>query len=539
MKITFCGAAGSVTGSSYLLETEQGNILVDCGMFQGAKNLLKRNYLDFPYDPKSITAVLITHAHIDHSGLLPKLVKNGFKGSIYTARPTNDILQILLYDSAHIEESGIKYANRIRKRQGRPLKEPMFKKEDVTETLQMIEEMEYHNSFKPIDNITATFFEAGHIMGSSYLELQIVENGITKKFIFSGDIGRSFQAFIKDPEVSESADVLFIESTYGNRLHKKSSDTKKEITAVLDKVVKTNGTLLIPSFAVGRTQEMIYQFFELFDKHKIPPVNIYIDSPMGDKVTQIYGENKDLYDSKTVEYLRQGKDPLDLKLLHFIKSSRESKELNKMPGPKIIISASGMCHGGRIMHHLKHNIWKDNCYILFVGYQGKGTLGRKIIEGAEFVKILGEKIAVQATVHTIGGLSAHADRDDLLSWLNFYRKSSPLTFTVHGEPDVCAEFSKTIADKFGYKTIVPDWLDNVDFTFTPDSVDYRITSHETNVDYNNEKNKLVQNFNTLTQYFDEIEKTGADTHKKENARIFLEKLNRIITDNFDDFKSGK
>ncbi|MCG8569524.1 MAG: MBL fold metallo-hydrolase [Spirochaetes bacterium] len=534
MKIDFLGAAGSVTGSNYLLETDGGKILIDCGMFQGSKKLLKRNYLDFDFDPKEINAVIVTHAHIDHSGLLPKLVKHGFKGVIYTARPTMELLNILLYDSAHIEKMGIDIANKYRKRKGLPLKEPLFTDEDVSRTLPLIIEMEYHQKFKVLDNVNACYKEAGHILGSGFVELDITENNHTKRFVFSGDIGRSFQSFIRDPEVSEQADVLFIESTYGNRSHKKWADTEKELVKALEEVAKSGGTLLIPSFAVGRTQEMIYKFFELYDKHKIPKIPIYIDSPMGNRVTEVYRENKDLYDQKTMEYLKDGKNPLDLKLLIITQSAKDSIALNETPGPKVIVSSSGMCHGGRIMHHLKHNIWKPNTFILFVGYQAKGTLGRQIIEGAEKVKIMGQQVAVKSKVFTIGGLSAHADKDELLSWLKFYQSSKPLVCTVHGDPDVCESFSRAIQEKFQLKTIVPDWKDSTFFTFHNDRVEYQHNKYNMEYHFQSVLDKYQDKINQVQSLLSGIDQ-NTTLLDKEYTEDFVNKLTKKLEEALDDY----
>lgn len=538
MKLTFYGAAETVTGSQYLLETSQGKMLIDCGMFQGNKELRDRNYLDFEYNPQDISCVIVTHAHIDHSGLLPKLVKHGFNGKIFVARPTEELLEILLKDSAHIEEMDIKRENKWLKRNGQKERKPLFTTEDAEKTLKMIETVEYHEEFSPLSNIKAQYKDAGHIMGSGFVELEIEENNITKKIIFSGDIGRSFQAFIRNPEVSQKADLILIESTYGNRNHKSDSDTANELVSILKQIVQSKGTLIIPSFAVGRTQEMIYQFFELSLRNNIPPIKIYIDSPMGDKVTQVYSQNKDLYDKKTLEYLKNGKTPIDLSLFKFTKSVDDSKKLNNTPGPKVIISASGMCEGGRVVHHLKHNLWKPNTHILFVGYQARGTIGRRIIEGAKRVKILGDSINVNAQIHTVGNLSAHADKDGLLSWLHFYQKSNPQIFVVHGESDVCPIFADTIANKYGFVSYVPKWRDTATINLKKESIDINFKHKEEKTDYISQKEKLFNNISSTKEILTKLEskkdftKQSTDFMKNLNNEIEI-LLEQIKTDTQD------
>lgn len=471
MKIGFHGAAGTVTGSNHLIETEGGRVLIDCGMFQGPREIRSRNLGRFFYDPATIDAVIVTHAHIDHSGLLPKLVKNGFKGPIYVNHATAELLEVLLHDSAHIQSIDASWENRKRKRRGQDLIEPLYNDEDVNTTLSMIQEIPYHVPFNPLSNIRAVFQDAGHIMGSSFVEMDITENGITKTMIASGDLGRSHQSIINDPEVGDHADIVLMESTYGDRQHKTATDTQKELIAILKEVSQDKGTLLIPAFAVGRTQEMVYRLFELSQEHKLPKIKIFIDSPMAGKVTQIYEENKDLYDDKTTEFVRNGLNPLDQPEFTFTESARESKAINDVPGPKVIISASGMCDAGRIVHHLKHNIWKSNTHLLFVGYQARGTLGRRIIEGAKKVTILGETLQVNAKIHTVGGLSAHADSDEMISWLRFYKQNDPDVFIVHGDPDVSVKFGERIRQDIGLNTHIPDWHDTADLTFNQDSID--------------------------------------------------------------------
>lgn len=537
MKISFHGAAETVTGSNHLIETENNKFLIDCGMFQGPKNINARNYNEFDYDPKTIDAVIVTHAHIDHSGLLPKLVKQGFNGPIYTTHATKELLEILLYDSAHIQLFDLKWKNKKRARQGLPLREPIYTDRDVDRTLSLIREIDYHARFKPVPNVIAKIYDAGHIMGSGFVALDITENGITKKLIASGDLGRSHQAIIDDPEVIQKADMIMIESTYGDRIHKTLSNTNKELLELLEMVFKEKGTLLIPAFTVGRTQELLYHLFELADEKKLPKIKIFIDSPMADKVTRIYEENKDLYDQKTLEYIKQGKNPLDQAEFHFTKSSHESKEINEAEGPKIIISASGMCNGGRIVHHLKHNIWKENTHILFVGYQAVGTLGKRIVEGAKVVTIMGESYRVKSQIHTIGGLSAHADQNELIAWLRFYKESNPKVFLIHGDPQALIEYSKVIKEKLGFENYTPKWHDSAEINFLEEGLNIEMKHPETIADSSKNKDRwssVSKNINDIIKQY-----ASQDLSHKEQGVVdeLLNQLSKKAEDIVEEFKA--
>ncbi|MBN2545391.1 MAG: MBL fold metallo-hydrolase [Spirochaetes bacterium] len=529
MKLSFYGAAGSVTGSCFLLETEGKNILIDCGMFQGKKELRNRNEMDFPFNPGEIDAVIITHAHIDHTGLLPKLVKYGFKNKIFLTKATCDLAEILLYDSQKIQAGDAEWKNRKRKRQGLKPIEPLYDEKDVDNTLKLFNCLDYHKNFNPVLNINAVFMDAGHIMGSGFLILTVRENNIYKKIIFSGDIGRPNQAIIKDPEVSTDADIILLESTYGNRIHKIEADTNKELVSILDEVRKEKGVLLIPAFAVGRTQEMIYRFFELYQKHNIEPVDIYIDSPMAAKVTRIYEKHKELYDSKSLEYLQKGDNPLSFEHVHLIESVDDSIKLNKSKGPLAIISASGMCDSGRITHHLKHHLWKSNTHVVFVGYQAAGTLGRLLVDGAKKVKIHGETIEVKAKIHTVGGLSAHADREQLISWLKFYEKRKPQTFLIHGEPEVCREFSENITKKFNLKTYIPEWGDTAEIIFKEKEVEISFKKKAFKIKFEDEKAVWLDSVNQINNIIKEWDKY--DLKKKAALEEILKGINDFIKEN--------
>ncbi|HPP05078.1 MAG TPA: MBL fold metallo-hydrolase [Spirochaetota bacterium] len=532
MKLIFNGAAKTVTGSCYFLETENSKILIDCGMFQGEKELRERNYLDFNFKPEEIESVLITHAHIDHTGLLPKLVKKGFCGTIYTTFETKELLRVMLLDSAHIQNMETEWENKKRERKGLPKIEPLYTEEDVDKTLKLIKGVEYHKDFFPVKDIKVKYMNAGHILGSAFLELNVTENNITKKIIFSGDVGRSNQAIIQNPEVLENADIVIIEATYGNREHKKDEDTEKEIFEMLNEVIKSNGTLIIPAFAVGRTQEMIYRLFEIFENYNLPEIDVFIDSPMAKEITEIYKKMTDSYDIKTREYIKRGISPLERRNFKFIETLEQSKSLNNNNGPKVIISASGMCDSGRVLHHLKHHIWRENSYILFVGYQAKGTLGRRIIEGAKIVNILGDSVKVNAKVFTIGGLSAHADVKELLAWLRFYISSKPQIFIVHSEEEVAESFSFIIEEKFNLKPIIPDIGDEINIQFKDKELEVSFNKNIAQLNLNEQKEIFEKNISKIKEYLNENE----GYNKKSFLNMFLKRLNKNIEELLEEFK---
>ncbi|HOV15224.1 MAG TPA: MBL fold metallo-hydrolase, partial [Spirochaetota bacterium] len=470
-QIKFLGASRSVTGSCYLVKTTDCSFLVDCGAFQGDKELLKRNKEDFDFDIDSIDFVLITHAHIDHSGLLPKLVKYGYNKTIYSTHASIELMKILLEDSARIMKSDCEWKNKKIRKAGEKEEIPLFDEEDVKKCEQLFEKIVYGKQFKPSENISITFKDAGHIMGSAIIELKITENSLKKTIIFGGDLGHKNQAIINDPDIFKDADVVIIESTYGDRNHKDQTTTNDEIVSVLKDVYNTKGTLLIPAFALGRTQEIIYRFFELSEKHNLPKMDIYLDSPMGEKITEIYRTNQDLYDFDARKYIDSGKHPLYLPLIKFVYTKDQSIKLNDTPGPKIIISSSGMCEAGRIVHHLKHNIWNPLTQILFIGFQAENSLGRRIVNGEKKVKIFGENVNVMAKIHTIGGLSAHADQKELLEWLINFKNKKTKIFLVHGEDKSLNALSSEIKNQLGFNTFIPDYKDIYDLEFLEDETE--------------------------------------------------------------------
>ncbi|HEX3047863.1 MAG TPA: MBL fold metallo-hydrolase [Bacillota bacterium] len=457
MQITFCGAAGTVTGSSYLVETRSGCFLVDCGMFQGPKEIRELNHHDFIFNPGALDFVLLTHAHIDHSGLIPKLCKSGFKKEIYATKATVELCGIVLPDSGHIQEMEIEWRNRKRQRAGAPLEEPLYTASEASSCLIQFRAKQYSEEFQPLPGVRVRFWDAGHILGSAIIEVFITEDGTTTKVVFSGDLGQKNQPIIEDPTPIAEADYLLIESTYGNRIHEDQDQKVELLRKIIIEAVNSGGNLVIPAFAVGRTQDLLYYIKSLLRNGQIPRIPVYIDSPMAVSVTEIYRNNPECYDEETCELFAAHESPFEFPNLHFIRSTEESKQLNATAKGAIIISANGMCEAGRILHHLKHNLWRPESHILFVGYQAEETLGRRLLEGAKVVKIMGEEVNVQAKVHSIGGFSAHADQVGLLDWLEGFTKKPRGLFIVHGENGAQKEFAAVIKQRFNIDSLIPCW----------------------------------------------------------------------------------
>ena len=460
MQLTFLGAAMTVTGSSFLLETSDRKILIDCGMFQGSKTLQAFNRRPFPYNPGEIDAVFLTHAHIDHSGLLPKLVKEGFKGVIYATKSTTELCSIMLPDSAHIQEFDAEIANRKGKRAGRPPAEPIYTIEDARNSLTYFSSVKYNVEMQVSDTVTVRFRDAGHILGSSILEVWVTEEGKATKLVFSGDLGQPGQPIIKDPTYIEEADYVIMESTYGNRSHEEFADKEEALAAVINETVQRGGNVIIPAFAVGRTQILLYYLFLLQKEGKIPEIPVIIDSPLAISATDIFKNNPQDFDAEAYNllYLEQP-NPFLMPNLKFTRTADESKALNDIQEPMIIISASGMADAGRILHHLKHNLWRPEASILFVGYQAEGSLGRRLTEGAKKVRIMGEEISVKAAIHDLEGFSAHADREQLLDWVAAFRVKPANIFLVHGEAAAMEALTATLKEKFNIDAYSPRYGD--------------------------------------------------------------------------------
>jgi metallo-beta-lactamase family protein len=432
VKIEFVGAARTVTGSSYIIKNDDFTVMVDCGMFQGKRELRERNHLNLIYAPPEIDALLVTHAHIDHSGLIPKLVKEGFSGPIFATKATVDLLTVMLPDSAHIQEMDTVWINKRNKKLGRPSVDPLYVQDDAHAAIHKLTSTAYGQVFDVVPGVQARFNDAGHILGSASLEMWVTENEKTTKFIFSGDQGPKDQAIIRNSQQIVDADYLLIESTYGDRLHKSKPDTYAEFRDIINQTYNKKGNIVIPSFAVERTQEIIYTLAQLFRAGEIPKIPVYIDSPLAISATEIFRENTQCFDDETRKLLESGQTPLDFPNLTFVRSTAESKKLNEKAKGAIIISASGMCTAGRIKYHLQNNLYKPDSSVLFVGYQAEGTLGRSLVEGAKRVRVYGEDVVVNAKIYTLGGFSGHADHDGLLEWMGSIKNEKLKVFVVHG-----------------------------------------------------------------------------------------------------------
>jgi len=462
MNIKFLGAAMSVTGSCYLITTDKYKFLLDCGQFQGSKILEKLNFEKFGFDPTTIDFMILSHAHIDHCGRIPLLTKRGFRGKIYCTDATGDLVEIMLKDSGYIHEKEAEWDNKKALRAGRPLVEPLFTVEDAAASLQYLSPVLYDQLIDINPDIKVRFRDAGHILGSSILELWLQEGDRGSKVVFSGDLGMKNKPLLRDPAIIEEADYLIMESTYGNRLHESSKDSLEQFIQIILKTIKREGTVVIPSFAVGRTQELIYQLNMYYDKDEefkrvMKDIMVYVDSPMATSATEVFRKNAQVFNDETRDYILKGDNPLDFKNLRFTRSSEESKQLNLIDEPKIIISASGMCDAGRIKHHLKHNLWNEKSSIIIVGYQAPGTLGRSIVEGDKNVSIFGDRIHINAEIYDLEGFSGHADKDGLLEWLSGFKKMPRKVFLVHGEEEAKQAFANTVKQALGYDcTVVED-----------------------------------------------------------------------------------
>lgn len=459
MKIEFCGASSGVTGSCHLVTTENYKILLDCGQFQGGKAMEVMNYEEFPFDPSEVDYMILSHAHIDHCGRIPLLVKRGFKGDIYCTDATADLLEVMLKDSGYIHEKEAEWKNRKNERAGRPLVEPLYTCNDAMEALKFVKPVLYDQLVELNPEMQIVFNDAGHILGSAITELWVTEGDSVSKIVFSGDLGVMDRPILRDPTIIKKADYVIMETTYGNRLHPQNAMDVKTLMDIVVKTARRGGTTVIPSFAVGRTQELIYEFNQYYENHEeyrkdLENLMVYVDSPMATTATEVFRRNAQVFDEEMKETIARGDNPLDFKNLKFTRSTEESMFLNQDRHPKVIISASGMCEAGRIRHHLKHNLWDKKSSVIFVGYQAEGTLGRMLVEGAEKVTLFGEEIQVNAEIYNLEGFSGHADRDGLLTWLGGFKKEPKHIFLVHGEPDAKADFAETVREKLGFHPIV-------------------------------------------------------------------------------------
>lgn len=464
MKIQFLGAAQTVTGSCYMIEAGENRFAIDCGMHQGNKEIEKRNVAKQGYLPKNIDFFLVTHAHIDHTGLLPRMARMGFEGKIYCTAPTRDLLEILLQDSAHIQEMEAEWATKKQSRKGKKPVPPLYTQADAARVSRFFEPVEYNVSFSPCKGVTVTYRDAGHILGSAFLEVEIVENKQRSRLIFSGDLGRPNQLIVnnpQNPELSET-DYLFLESTYGDRNHKDEQHSRQELAEAIAYSYAKGEKVIIPAFAVERTQEVLYTLFLLEKEGKLPEdLPIYLDSPLAIRATEIFRKHPKYVDKDMRALLSSGQDPLAMPNLRYTLKSSESMALNSFEGPAIIIAGSGMCNAGRIRHHLRHNVWREGASIVFVGYQGIGTPGRKLVDGAHNIRLFGEDIAVQAKIFTIGGFSGHAGQQQILDWVEAFSRKEMKVFLVHGEENSQRILSGALHKKLGLDVHIPRYLEEI------------------------------------------------------------------------------
>ena len=463
MKLHFFGADQCVTGSCHCLEVNGKRILIDCGLQQGRDEV---DNSSLPFHAGNIDYVLVTHAHIDHSGRIPLLVKQGFRGRILTTRLTAQLMDIMLQDSAHIQESDAEYKNRKNLRAGRPVVEPLYTVEDALQVKEFITTCEYGETVDLCEGVQVECIDAGHLLGSASMKLTVTENGETRTIVFSGDIGNVDQPIIRDPQFFHQADFVVMESTYGNRNHTEVWSYTDELAQIIDETLGRGGNVVIPAFAVGRTQELLYFIREIKDKQLVksnPDFPVYIDSPLARRATTIFTGDLDGYlDADALALVQDGTHMFNFSNLRMTETVEESKGLNEDGIPKVIISASGMCDAGRIRHHLKHNLWKPECTIVFVGYQGEGTLGRSLLEGVRSVKLFGEEIAVHAKIVNFQGLSSHADRDHLLAWIADIKAPKPQhVFIVHGDREVAPYFAESV-EKLGFTAHAPQYTEVYD-----------------------------------------------------------------------------
>ena len=464
-KLTFYGATEGVTGSSYILETGGKKILLDCGLFQGSREEEKANKEPFQFEVNKIDAVVLSHAHLDHSGRLPKLVAEGYNGALYMTNSTAELLEVMLKDAASLQQRDTEWENKRRRRAGKAEIEPMYTIEDVEQALSLCDGSAYGQRREIVDGVEVCFRDAGHILGSSIVEVFITEQGVEKKLVFSGDLGNSCAALLRDPEVVEEADVLLLESTYGDRNHRPMDETLEEFKSIISEASENGGNILIPSFAVGRTQEIIFRLGELYQKGMLRHQAVYLDSPMAIAVTEIYHRYQNVYNTEDAAAMRQGKVGslhTFLPVLRYSTSTEESMALNKVEAGAIIIAGSGMCTGGRIRHHFKHNLWRRNAHVIIVGYQAIGTPGRALVDGAKVFHLGGDKIAVNASIHTLGGFSAHASQSQLLDWLKHFNKPQPRLFLIHGEAEAKSAFQAYLARQ-GWSADIPHNGESISF----------------------------------------------------------------------------
>ena len=464
MKITFHGAAAEVTGACFLVETSEVRFLIDCGMFQGGREADRKNLAALGFGIEQLDFVLVSHAHIDHCGLLPRLTNFGLHGPIYAIEATCDLLPIMLKDSAYIQEKEALWQNRVRRRGKRLQRDiaPLYTVAQAEACLRQVHGISYGREFRPHPRVRARFLDAGHILGAAIVEVWIREHSKTKKLVYSGDLGQPARPIVRDATSVDHADVLLIESTYGNRLHKDMGATADELVEVINDTLRRRGNVIVPAFALGRTQDMLAVLVEETSKGRLRDLNVFVDSPLATRATEITLEHREVLDDTTRRLLaahERAQLPIHIR---FTEDVEESKALNRIRSGAVIIASSGMCDGGRIKHHLEHNLGRPDCSVLFTGFQAAGTLGRRIVDGARSVKLFGESVPVTAQIHTLGGLSAHADRDALLAWLHRFKAAPREAFVVHGEAETASGFAALIREDLRWKARVPVYGETIE-----------------------------------------------------------------------------
>lgn len=463
-RLHFLGAVQQVTGSCYLIETGSLKIILECGMIQGELKPEKPLSKLFSFDPAEINIVITSHAHLDHSGLLPALVRQGYNGPIFVTTPTSDLLDIMLKDAAFLQQKDIEWENKRRLRSGRKTLDPIYDIDDVEQVLQQIVTVDYGEKLELKKHLHLRFRDAGHIIGSAIVELWIEENGNTRKLVFSGDLGNCCSPLLRDPDIVEEADVLLMESTYGDRNHRPADETIKEFKEALDEAIEDEGNVFIPSFAVGRTQDLLYHLGQFYQDGELNQQKVFLDSPMATRVSEVYLKHTQLYNHNNREFdekIKQGWQGW-LPCLTYTRTTEESIALNTITGGAIIIAGSGMCTGGRIRHHLKHNLWHRRSHILFVGFQAQGTLGRALVDGAHKVRFMGMEFVVNAKIHTLGGFSAHAGQQQLLNWASHFDNTKTRLYLVHGELDKMLELQKHFIEKRQWYANIPVYRESIE-----------------------------------------------------------------------------
>ncbi len=536
MKIQFCGATTGVTGSCHLIKTENHNVLLDCGQFQGGKAQEAMNREPFPFDPKAVECMVLSHAHIDHCGRIPLLVKRGFSGPIYCTSATADLLKVMLEDSAYIHERDAEWQTKKNVRAGLPEVEPLYTLEDADRALRLVKPVQYDQLIELNEDMRFVLNDAGHILGSAITELWVKEGDSETKIVYSGDLGVMHRPILRDPVKIKKADCVIMESTYGDRVH---PDNAMDVRRLIDIIIKTadrGGCVVIPSFAVGRTQELLYELNRFYDEHtefddKLDKVNVYVDSPMATTATEVFRKNAQVFDDEAREYIVKGDDPLDFRNLKFTRSTRESQALNKDRTPKVIISASGMCEAGRIRHHLKHHLWDPKSSIVFVGYQGVGTLGRALVDGMKDVSLFGDQIHVNAEIYNLEGFSGHADQRGLFDWLSGFEKRPSQVFLVHGEEDGKLAFADLIKTQLGYEPTV--LRGNSEYELMQDEPDLKLINED-------EAGAAAANYedvqkvrNQIAEIQSELETIMSNAQialTKEMSEEKLQKINNIVQD---------